>query len=179
MTDYGDLRRAARGAADAGVLVPPVVVAADATALTLTLTPPAGARQAYVLLRRSAPGAQWESGESAEQELICYAPCGWLEDAGETPVPFPSLSEVIARAVAQLRGNWPDRRDAILAFLRADPFGAPRWADGLDWTMGAEQAAWCVTGSRSVAAALIDQPEFRRAWLDALAADSSSGQATG
>lgn len=115
-------------------------------------------------------GRPWASGEPIG-EPIHYAPCGWREDAGDGHgVTFPPLTEVIARAVARLRGNWPERREATLHFLRRDPWGHPRWDDGLDWTMGAAEAAYHVLGTRRAAGGLLAQPEFQAAWIAALRA---------
>lgn len=114
-------------------------------------------------------GRPWASGEGIG-DPISYAPCGWAEDAGkDAVVEFRPLADVIASAVEQLRGYWPDRRAATLAFLRDNPWRAPKWDDGLDWTMAAEAAAYHVTGTQRAAEGLLEQPEFRAAWLAALA----------
>lgn len=113
-------------------------------------------------------GRPWASGEGVGEQ-IRYAPCGWREDAGVGTPEFRLLAEVIVRAIAcGLEGNWPARRNATLEFLREHPFEAPKWDDGLDWSMGVVDAAYSVLGTRRAADGLIANPQFREAWLVAL-----------
>jgi len=121
-------------------------------------------------------GRPWASGREGITAPICYAYVGWREDAGEgagsglgyEPA-FRPLSAVIQRVVARLAGNWPERRAPTLALLSTRPFASPRWRDGLDWTMGAVAAAEHVLGSHRAAIGLCRQPEFRAAWIAAVA----------
>lgn len=117
-------------------------------------------------------GRPWASGREGITAPICYAHTGWREDAGEgsgaspnyEPA-FPPLAEVIERVVAAgLRSEWPELREATLSLLRADPWAAPRWDDGHDWTMGAYAAAYFCLGTERAAKGLLAEPAFREVW---------------
>lgn len=114
-------------------------------------------------------GRPWASGERPSP-AINYAPCGWREDAGPVAgLEFRPLAAVVAAVVANaMRGYFPELRSATLEFLRSHPFDSPQYSEGLDWTMGAKQAAFSNLGTQRAADGLIEQPQFREAWLRAL-----------
>lgn len=116
-------------------------------------------------------GRPWASGEGVG-DPIPYAPCGWREDAGDVAgIEFRTLAATIQRVLeCALEGTWPDRRAKTLAFLRAHPFDAPKWDDGLDWSMGVVDGAFSALGTRRAAEGLISLQQFRDEWLVALRA---------
>ncbi len=111
-------------------------------------------------------GHPWASGEASGTRRT-YAYCGWAEDAGPGPWGhgFRPLAKVIQRVLqVAAAGYFPERRDATVAALVADPWRRLRWEDGHDWTMAAAAAAYTCLGSGRATDGLLRHPSFREAW---------------